>query len=95
MSKCKNCDGRGFNLLMDRFGTMRKVGCVECYGTGEVKKSTEQTNEEWFAGLSTEDKADVLNEFVLGAYYAGLDGKIPKMHCCKDFQRWLKAVHKE
>ena len=69
--------------------------CAKCKYTDRCVNSDarEQTNEEWFANLTTEEKADVLNGFVMEAYYNGLDGKIPKMHCYKDFQHWLKEKH--
>ena len=46
--KCKHCDGVGF---FENGASQFK--CVYCDGTGEV----EQTNEEWFCSLSTEEKA--------------------------------------
>lgn len=48
--KCKHCDGVGF---FENGSSQFK--CVYCDGTGEV----EMTNEEWFCGLSTEEKAEV------------------------------------
>ena len=90
MSKCKNCDGKGFNLLMDRFGTMRKVGCAVCYGTGEVKKSTEQTNEEWFCCLSTKKKAEWFTE--MASWIVAMNqSNEPK----KEWNKWLKEKHNE
>ena len=93
MKCCPKCNGRGTvgYFHIDHFVD---IECDRCNGSGEVSE-TDMTNEEWFASLPTEEKADVLNEFVMEAYYDGLDGKIPKMHCCKDFQHWLKEEHKE
>ena len=62
--KCTNCNGTG----KERKGFYEKTGvnkwemvwddvpCEECDGTGEI----EVTNEEWFADLTTEEKAMVI-----------------------------------
>lgn len=53
--KCKHCNGTGTtNWCVN--GTF--VDCPYCGGTGEIE--VEQTNEEWFCGLSTEEKAKTI-----------------------------------
>ena len=62
--KCPECDGTGKvqKWFYERtgFGKCEKVcgdvKCEWCNGTGEL----EQTNEEWFCSLPTEEKAEVL-----------------------------------
>lgn len=62
--KCEECGGTGKvqKWFYERtgFGKCEKVcgdvKCEWCNGTGEV----EQTNEEWFCQLSTEEKAEEL-----------------------------------
>ena len=59
--KCPECGGKGkvskYFYEKVGFGKYEKVcadvQCEECDGTGEI----EQTNEEWFDTLSTEEKA--------------------------------------
>ncbi len=65
---------------------------IEDVGCDRYKKDM-TTNEEWFCGLSTEEKADVLTEIACESYYAGLDGKLPPRHNCKHFMKWLKEKH--
>ena len=49
---CPDCGGKGGDTY-DVFGWVK---CRTCNGTGEI----EQTNEEWFDRLSTEEKAMVI-----------------------------------
>lgn len=44
--KCPKCGGTGWDIV-------HGFDCVSCDGKGEI----EVTNEEWFCGLSTEEKA--------------------------------------
>ena len=74
--KCKYCDGTGTtNWCVN--GTF--LNCPHCGGTGEV----EQTNEEWFCGLSTEEKARLLVSNKLFFRMLDYDG----------FVEWLKQPH--
>ena len=43
--KCKTCNGTG---------SINNIQCPSCEGFGQI---SEQTNEEWFNGLATEEKA--------------------------------------
>ncbi len=67
-----------------------------CGGSGEVSQ-IEQTNEEWFTSLSTEEKAEWLQEHM---DCIGCPASQEKCHryydACKEvMMEWLKAVHKE
>ena len=44
--KCKACGGSGWDVV-------RGIDCISCDGKGEIT----QTNEEWFADLTAEEKA--------------------------------------
>ena len=98
--KCPECDGTGKvqKWFYERtgFGKCEKVcgdvKCEWCNGTGEV----EQTNEEWFDGLSTEEKAKV---FANATYSTAetpltilLGGKEAEQ---KKWELWLKQPHTE
>ena len=54
--KCKACGGTGVKVIYGSGYKREGIDCPQCNGTGEVK----QTNEEWFATLSTEEKAMVI-----------------------------------
>lgn len=82
--KCKHCNGVGF------FGNgASQFKCVYCDGTGEI----EQTNEEWFCRLSTEEKA----EFFANIYPKSVGEALIKIsNGDKDrWLEWLKQPHKE
>ena len=56
--KCKACNGTGYVTACiyesDEIGFVDKnYECAVCHGTGKIK----QTNETWFASLTTEEKA--------------------------------------
>ena len=56
--KCKACNGTGYVTACiyesDKIGFVDKnYECAVCLGTGQIK----QTNEAWFASLTTEEKA--------------------------------------
>lgn len=82
--KCYRCNGSGVdddNIL-----------CYRCGGKGEI----EQTNEEWFVTLTTEEKAKVF----ANATYSTAVAPMEILVCGKEFEQkkwemWLKAVHKE
>ena len=78
--KCLNCDGTGIDD--DR------LICYRCGGTGEI----EQTNEEWFCSLSTEEKAKwIAEEKMCRGYFI-----FPSMEeAIQDALEWLKEKHNE
>lgn len=89
--KCKHCNGTGRRMEESDNGIgWIPVKCEYCNGTGEV----EQTNEEWFCGLSTEEKAKVLaneSKNVINDF-GNFDFK--REH--KEFwELWLKQTHTE
>ena len=53
--KCQKCGGTGktYKASVDLYSR-----CDECRGTGTIMK----TNDEWFCGLSTEEKAEFLGD---------------------------------
>ena len=79
-NRCQNCNGKGFYSV-----DFQMVRCEVCNGSGKKP----QTNEEWFCGLSTEEKAKWLNQQLMYATaareqgYFTVDGLI----------KWLKEKH--
>lgn len=104
--KCPMCNGSGKcyeqKIRYQEIETNRTdftiAKCHKCNGTGEV----EQTNEEWFAGLSTKEKAKWLFRLTYKCYWCGREYDKTKkynekdcpFHRCLDdskgFKKWLK-----
>lgn len=86
--KCWACDGSkkipSFNKETDKIDFNNFIRCPVCDGTGEIL----QTNEEWFATLSTEEKAKVIVDL-------GREQRFPKDVEVGICEQWLKEVHKE
>ena len=80
--KCPMCGGDG---ITDKF-TPNVGRCIKCNGSGEI----EQTNEEWFCGLSTEEKAKwIAEEKMCRGYFI-----FPSMEeAIQDALEWLKEKH--
>ena len=81
MPICRTCNGKGtcrVNYLNDR---MIDIKCIDCKGTGEYPPLL--TNEEWFCGLSTEEKANVIMNIRNLAVYK------------EQIVEWLKDKHTE
>lgn len=74
--KCYKCNGTGYYDIDNE--------CPVCDGTGEV----EQTNEEWFCGLSTEEKARTIIQKTIELRMAR---KWSERHIIE----WLKQPHTE
>ena len=71
--KCDRCNGQGFSVIA-------KWKCPVCDGKGVV----EQTNEEWFANLSTEEKAKIIINIAVNS------------NCdYRTIVEWLKQSHRE
>ena len=92
---CEYCNGKG-EIIND---AMRMTSCPACGGSGVI----EQTNEEWFCSLSTEEKAKGFESIIDDCLWCAEDYEERSRHCntiCKFCDRektmeWLKAVHKE
>jgi len=90
--KCPFCEGTGKcyqqTITYEEVETNRTnkylTKCFKCNGTGEI----EQTNEEWFCGLSTEEKAKVLRRKTHGN-----DEKNERIE--QGWVNWLKAKHED
>lgn len=87
MMKCPRCNGIGsvpYHIADDLFD---ETNCPLCGGSGEV----EMTNEDWFCGLSTEEKAKFLRQI----YRDGRDDYVGEWYeqTEKDFEEWLKQPH--
>ena len=80
--KCTECGGAGFFLGLNGFFTV----CLHCDGTGEV-----QTNEEWFDGLSAEEKAKELQLIYISGRTDEFYDKPQKT--VRKFIQWLKQPH--
>ena len=78
--KCQLCDGKG--EYMHAIGGYRP--CEHCNGTGKIV----QTNEKWFCGLSTEEKAKVLRRKTYGN---GEDNEREE----QGWVSWLQAKHQD
>jgi RecJ-like exonuclease len=85
--ECHYCQGTGKDFLDEN------EACRICKGTGKLVKH-EQTNEEWFCQLPTEEKAKFFHGIVIRAMQATWDGKKPDYPAyLSDWKMWLKEVH--
>lgn len=81
--KCKACNGTGVLVAPiyenDEIGFVDKTyQCYCCHGRGVI----EQTNEEWFCNLDTEDKAREISDMTAQGYWS------------KELvEKWLKEKH--
>ena len=102
--KCPLCKGRKVEQILTD-GMVDIVNCKCCSGTGVVEPLT---NEEWFCGLSTEEKAIFITMFALrrkfvnkGAFYESVKNslinasELPKMpiNLRRSVEEWLKEKH--
>ena len=88
--KCKECGGKGKikeYVCGEWLGNY--VTCGFCHGKGEVV----QTNEEWFCGLSTEEKAEWLSNRDEFIYDCGQRSLTPKIMDKDEWEEWLKQPH--
>lgn len=97
MAKCPKCNGTGF-VPTNIFGVNGAIKCDFCDGSGvfitNAETMTEQTNEEWFDGLSTEEKAKVFANATYSTAETPLTilwgGKEAEQ---KKWELWLKQPH--
>ena len=85
--KCHECGGTGKEMYFNGRYYIQ-ITCRNCGGKGIVT----QTNEEWFCGLSTEEKAKWLYDHYVNARADEYYGRQEKTLC--DYQKWLVDVHK-
>lgn len=85
--KCKACNGTGkikaIDFAKQGWKDTEKV-CPICCGNGVMK----QTNEEWFNGLSTIEKAKVI-------VHRGREQRFPKDVEVEICEQWLREEHKD
>ena len=94
--KCPECNGTGkvVKYFYERIkaNDYRKVcgdvTCEDCGGTGYI----EQTNEEWFCGLSTEEKAKFFDKICYSAW-SDVNSRFRDMADYTDWEVWLKEKH--
>ena len=95
--KCPICHGTGIEKIYDkRTNAYLHIPCATCHETGHINEtgSINQTNEEWFCRLSTEEKADLLAELVWWIHPSVQGGR--KVELTKEsFLRWLKEKHND
>ena len=101
--ECPRCDGMG--KYINIFGDV--IRCDFCYGTGEIKRNDDgsispigkqkpQTNEEWFCGLSTEEKAEFIATQCFWAYSAGFRRNLETKYACGEYwDKWLRENYNE
>ena len=91
MTECPKCNGRGTvgYFHIDHFVD---IECDRCHGSGEVSE-VEMTNEEWFASLPTEEKAEWLTNHSKFIYECGQKQVAPKTMYEEDWEWWLKQPH--
>ena len=91
--KCKSCQGTGripFLDIVDNKIVNIEQECPVCNGTGKI----EQTNEQWFCLLPTEEKAKVIYKIAKDNFQ-----ELRKMFYlvanddCDAIAMWLKEVH--
>ena len=84
--KCPTCESCEYAQYCGATEFMRKCE--------RHNKKVEQTNEEWFCGLPTEEKADMLSELVWWIHPSVQGGR--KVELTKEsFLRWLKEKHND
>lgn len=90
--KCPNCDGKGVVHVRNIHAI-----CGKCKGFGWIDEPQKkpQTNEEWFCGLSTEEKAEFLVKIELSAMHPIKRGAIDMEKFIEEVVEWLKQPHKE
>ena len=91
--KCKYCNGTGYNDTQRGTVMTEFPPCPWCGGSGYIKDN-EQTNEEWFATLSTEEKAKTIANATYSSAMMGVEiTALPKEDEVRKWKRWLKQPH--
>ena len=74
---CQNCD------------SVKRI----CTWDGECENLEPMTNEEWFASLSTEEKAEWISKATIDAWFRQVNNELPKPNGAKEWAEWLKQPH--
>ena len=94
--KCPICNGTGIEKIYDkRTNAYLHIPCATCHETGYINETSHsnQTNEEWFNGLSIAEKAKWLSRHSQFMYNCGEKQTIPKTMFEEDWEFWLKSMH--
>lgn len=97
MAVCDLCKGTGRLLKpwYDTTGLMTGFTgdiCFKCDGKGTIGEP--MTNEEWFDGLSTEEKAETIANATYSSAMMGAEiTALPKEDEVRKWKMWLKAPH--
>lgn len=86
--KCKGCNGTGEAEYTNGIFSWKST-CHDCQGKGYIEPLT---NEEWFCGLSTEEKARFLDKICYSAW-GDRNSRFKDMADYTDWLEWLKEVH--
>ena len=92
--KCEACCVDGYIGFRTDDGHISMRTCRRCDGYGYIKVE-QMTNEEWFCGLSTEEKAKWLSRNSKFMYGCGRMETTPKIMYEEDWEWWLKEKHDE
>ena len=77
------------NVNSDSNGESAREQSMEC----PKEYMAEQTNDEWFCGLSTEEKAEFFHKQMVTGYYLWTnENDLPRKEY---WVKWLKEVHEE
>ena len=89
--KCEACCGSGYINFWTDDGHISMRTCRRCNGYGYIKAKP-MTNEEWFASLSTEEKARFLDRICYSAW-GDRNSRFKDMADYTDWVEWLKEKH--
>ena len=69
--------------------------CPMCGGDtlDDLVVKGKMTNEEWFASLSTEEKAEWISKATIDAWFRQVNNELPKPNGAKEWAEWLKQPH--
>ena len=90
--KCEACCGSGYINFWTDDGHISMRTCRRCNGYGYIKAKP-MTNEEWFASLSTEEKAEWISKVTIDAWFRQVNNELPKPNGAKEWAEWLKQPH--
>ena len=74
--------------------TLKSCPFEEPIGKYKIEIDKQQTNEEWFCGLSTEEKARFLDKICYSAW-GDRNSRFKDMADYTDWMEWLNEIHHE